>query len=63
MVNGVTKAGIPLLDVSLPIGISFYTFQALSYIIDLYRGEAVSYTHLDVYKRQASLPPRARRAA
>ena len=38
-VNGVTKAGIPLLDVSLPIGISFYTFQALSYIIDLYRGE------------------------
>lgn len=39
MVNGVTKAGIPLLDVSLPIGISFYTFQALSYIIDLYRGE------------------------
>ncbi len=39
MVNGVAKAGIPLLDVSLPIGISFYTFQALSYIIDLYRGE------------------------
>lgn len=39
IVNGVTKAGVPLLDVSLPIGISFYTFQALSYIIDLYRGE------------------------
>lgn len=38
-VNGLTGAGIPLLDVSLPIGISFYTFQALSYIIDLYRGE------------------------
>ncbi len=39
IVNGVSKAGVPLLDVSLPIGISFYTFQALSYIIDLYRGE------------------------
>ena len=38
-VNGVTGAGLPLLEVSLPIGISFYTFQALSYIIDLYRGE------------------------
>lgn len=30
---------IPLLKITLPIGISFYTFQALSYIIDLYRGE------------------------
>ena len=26
-------------EISLPIGISFYTFQALTYIIDLYRGE------------------------
>ena len=26
-------------NISLPIGISFYTFQALTYIIDLYRGE------------------------
>lgn len=31
--------GIPLLELSLPIGISFYTFQKLSYIIDVYRGE------------------------
>ncbi len=29
---------LPLLSVSLPIGISFYTFQKLSYIIDVYRG-------------------------
>ena len=29
---------IPLLDLALPIGISFYTFQSLSYIIDIYRG-------------------------
>ena len=27
------------LDVLLPVGISFYTFQALSYVIDVYRGE------------------------
>ncbi len=30
---------IPRVSISLPIGISFFTFQAMSYIIDLYRGE------------------------
>ena len=29
---------IPLLNLALPIGISFYTFQSLSYVIDIYRG-------------------------
>lgn len=27
------------LEISLPIGISFYTFQVMSYLIDLYRGK------------------------
>ena len=31
---------LPELDVALPIGISFYTFQAMSYVIDVYRGDA-----------------------
>lgn len=31
---------LPVLGVSLPIGISFYTFQAMSYVIDVYRGDA-----------------------
>ena len=30
---------MPVLNLSLPIGISFYTFQAMSYPIDLYRGD------------------------
>ncbi len=30
---------LPLLSMTLPIGISFFTFQALSYTIDLYRGK------------------------
>src|ERR1035437_6037412 len=30
---------LPLLDVILPIGLSFFTFHALSYVIDIYRGE------------------------
>jgi alginate O-acetyltransferase complex protein AlgI len=37
--NSLTGAGIPLFNLPLPIGISFYTFQAMSYLIDLYRGD------------------------
>ncbi len=37
--NEFTGMGLPLLRVSLPIGISFYTFQIVSYTIDVYRGE------------------------
>ena len=33
------RAGIPLTNIALPIGISFFTFQAMSYVIDLYRGK------------------------
>jgi alginate O-acetyltransferase complex protein AlgI len=33
-------AQIPLLKLALPIGISFYTFQILSYVVDVYRGDA-----------------------
>ncbi len=38
--NALTKMSIPLLRLALPIGISFYTFQILSYNIDVYRGKA-----------------------
>ena len=38
--NAVTGLSIPLLRLALPIGISFYTFQCLSYTIDVYRGNA-----------------------
>jgi len=30
---------IPLIEVLLPVGISFFTFQGISYIVDLYRGD------------------------
>lgn len=39
-INMVIRGKIDLLRLSLPIGISFYTFQMISYIIDVYRGEA-----------------------
>lgn len=37
-INGVTGLSIPVPQIALPIGISFFTFQALSYVIDVYRG-------------------------
>ncbi|MCD7819530.1 MAG: MBOAT family protein, partial [Lachnospiraceae bacterium] len=37
--NRLTSADLPVPDLALPIGISFFTFQALSYVIDVYRGE------------------------
>lgn len=37
--NAVTGLSVPLLKIALPIGISFYTFQILSYTVDVYRGE------------------------
>ena len=38
--NALTGASLPLLQLTLPVGISFYTFQILSYTVDVYRGEA-----------------------
>jgi alginate O-acetyltransferase complex protein AlgI len=38
--NALTGGDIAPLRLALPVGISFYTFQALSYVIDVYRGEA-----------------------
>ncbi len=40
--NKATGLSIPLLKVVLPIGISFYTFQILSYLVDVYRGEVAA---------------------
>ena len=39
-VNGLTGLGLPVLGLPLPIGISFYTFQTMSYTIDVYRRAA-----------------------
>ena len=39
-INAATGISIPLLRLALPVGISFYTFQSLSYTIDVYRGKA-----------------------
>ena len=38
-INQLAGTNIPLLNLPLPIGISFYTFQTMSYSIDVYRGQ------------------------
>lgn len=39
-VNEIFKSGVTLVNLALPIGISFYTFQILSYTVDVYWGKA-----------------------
>ena len=38
-INSVFRADLPLWHLALPVGISFYTFQILSYTVDVYRGD------------------------
>ena len=38
--NNISNNNLPLLNLALPIGISFYTFQTMSYSIDVYKNEA-----------------------
>ena len=40
--NALLPFALPPVEIALPIGISFYTFQALSYVIDVYRGDVTS---------------------
>ena len=41
-INQLAGTQIPMTEIALPIGISFFTFQALSYVIDVYRDEVQS---------------------
>ena len=56
-VNAATGLGIPLLRLALPVGISFYTFQCLSYIIDVYRGDVPPQKNLISFGAYVSLFP------
>ncbi len=47
-INNLFHSHINAIDVIMPIGISFYTFQALSYVIDVFRGDCKA--QKDIYK-------------
>ena len=46
-INTALRSELPLLHLVLPLGISFYTFQQLSYVIDAYRNECENYSFLE----------------
>lgn len=46
-INRLFKTEIPFLKVALPIGISFFTFQQISYVVDFYHGECERYSFLE----------------
>ncbi len=48
---------IPILEVSLPIGISFYTFQTMSYTIDVYRNTVAVQKNVITFGTYVSLFP------
>ena len=55
--NGLFGLSLPLPHIALPIGISFFTFQAMSYVLDVYRGDArLSRNYFDVLLYIALFP-------
>lgn len=56
-INAAFSLSLPLFELALPIGISFYTFQTMSYCIDVYRGETeVQENYIDFATYVAMFP-------
>jgi len=56
-INNAVGSNIPLINMLMPIGISFYTFQLLSYTVDLYKGQIeIQRNVLDFSTYVASFP-------
>lgn len=55
--NRLTGMTVPLLKLALPIGISFYTFQCVSYAVDVYRGETHAQKNIITFGTYVALFP------
>lgn len=55
--NGIFGSNIPLLQVIMPIGISFFTFQTVGYIVDVYQGKIVASKNLLSFATYVTLFP------
>ncbi|MEG1179416.1 MAG: MBOAT family protein [Oscillospiraceae bacterium] len=56
-INTLFSSDVSLLKIALPIGISFYTFQTMSYTIDVYRGEVKAQKNIIAFGTFVSLFP------
>ncbi|MEG0895647.1 MAG: MBOAT family O-acyltransferase, partial [Oscillospiraceae bacterium] len=56
-INSLLGTTIPLLNLALPIGISFYTFQTMSYTVDVYRGQAKAQKNIISFGTYVALFP------
>jgi len=56
-INNIFDLNIKLLNLPLPIGISFYTFQTMSYTVDVYRGQAKAQKNIITFGSYVSLFP------
>ncbi|MDE6092484.1 MAG: MBOAT family protein, partial [Ruminococcus sp.] len=56
-INALFRSELPVKDIVLPIGISFYTFQNVSYIIDVYRGTTTAENNIVNYGAYISMFP------
>lgn len=57
MASASIPVSMPILNVLLPVGISFYTFQTLGYTIDVYRGDKQPERHLGIFALYVSYFP------
>lgn len=56
-INAAGGTDFPLLEIALPIGISFYTFQTMSYTIDVYLGQAKAQRNLIQFAAYVAMFP------
>lgn len=56
-VSWLTRVDLPMVSLALPVGISFYTFQIISYIIDVRRGDVPPETNLVDFAAYVSMFP------
>ena len=56
-INALLNTNIPLLHISLPLGISFFVFQTISYAVDVYRGSVAAERNLANFAMYVSMFP------